>query len=349
MYDKHCRDRESTESEKPFVVRFKVPDNQKTISFNDLIRGTISFDVDQFDDFIIARSDGSPIYNLVVVVDDAHMQITHVVRGEDHISNTPKQIMLYRACGFPVPEFAHLPLILGPSGDKLSKRDAATAVLDYKKNGYLPDALFNYLVRLGWSHGDQEIFTKQELIDYFSLDHVGKKGAIFDPEKLNWLNGVYIREMDDSDLLNRIFADVLPDVKDKLSSWEQENILQLIGLYKDRVKTLKELADHLVLVHDGPQVFDPASVKKWITPETKKYLEELLKTVESVESFSESNVSNAIKGLCKQLEIKLVALAQPIRIALTGTSASPGIFALLALVGKQESVKRLSALMEHIG
>jgi len=274
MYDKHCRDN-TEEKDKPFVVRFKVPDNQKTISFNDLIRGTISFDIDQFDDFIIARSNGSPIYNLVVVVDDAYMQVTHVVRGEDHISNTPKQIMLYQACGFPVPDFAHLPLILGPSGDKLSKRDAATAVLDYKKNGYLPDALFNYLVRLGWSHGDQEIFTNQELVDYFSLDHVGKKGAIFDPEKLDWLNGVYIREMGDGDILNRTVSDVQPDLKSKLSGWQYDKILKLIGLYKERVKTLKELAGQLILVHDGPREFDQASVKKWIKPETKKYLEEL--------------------------------------------------------------------------
>ena len=350
MYDGACWECNQSETgdEKQFVVRFKVPREKEKIIFEDLIRGTITFDVDQFDDFIIARSDGTPMYNLVVVLDDAHMSVSHVIRGEDHISNTPKQIMLYQACGLSVPQFAHLPLILGPSGDRLSKRDAATSVLDYRKNGFLPEALFNYLVRLGWSHGDQEIFSRQEMISHFSLNQVGKKGAIFDPVKLAWLNGVYIRETKDSELLERTVSDVEPALYKKLTGWTEEQILTLIGLYKDRVKTLDEMIGQLVLLHNGPQKFDIDAVQKWVKPETSQHLKKLIDLFGDIDQFSEKNLSEQIKVLCKLLGIKLVALAQPIRIALTGTSASPGIFALLSIVGKQTSLDRLNGLLEYL-
>ena len=161
----------------------------------------ITIGADQLDDFIIVRSDGTPMYNFVVVIDDADMRISHVIRGEEHIANTPKQILLYQACNFALPQFAHLPMILGPDGSKLSKRDAATGVFEYRNMGYLPDALFNYLVRLGWAHGDQEVFTRDEMIKFFTFDHVGKKGAIFDQQKLDWINGVYMRNTPDQELL----------------------------------------------------------------------------------------------------------------------------------------------------
>jgi len=349
MYDGFCiKNNPEDESNKQFVVRFKVPREEKTITFTDLIRGPISFDVDQFDDFILARSDGSPMYNLVVVLDDAQMGVTHVVRGEDHISNTPKQIMLYKACGLDVPEFAHLPLILGPSGDKLSKRDAATNVLDYQANGYLPEALVNYLVRLGWSHGDQEIFTQQEMIKLFSLDHVGKTGAIFDQAKLDWLSGVYIRDLDEKELLRRLQEDVDADFLSEVSSWTTDQVLVLIHLYKERVKTLKQLRDQLLLLYNGPQEYDGAALKKWIKAETKQLLQRLVKELQVIESFQNEKISSAVKALCSELNIKLVALAQPIRIALTGTSASPGVFALLEFVGKQESIDRVTKLIEQL-
>ena len=350
MYDGACRKRQVSDKDekKSFVVRFKVPREQKSISFDDCIRGQISIDIDQFDDFIIARSDGTPMYNLVVVIDDAFMKISHVIRGEDHISNTPKQIMLYRACGFDIPKFAHLPLILGPSGDRLSKRDAATSVLDYKKDGYLPAALFNYLVRLGWSHGDQEIFTRQELVSYFSLEKVGKKGAIFDPAKLLWLNGVYLRRMESSAIERCIVKDIDPKLMNKLSNWTSAQRATLIDLYKERVKTLKDLAQQLLVLHNGPRDFDDKAIKKWIKPETKEHLERLVAVLEKTESFTHDDLAHAIKALCKDLSIKLVALAQPIRIALTGTSASPGIFVLLEIVGKKEVVNRLTALSNRL-
>jgi len=217
-----------------------------------------------------------------------------------------------------------------------------------KKNGYLAQALFNYLVRLGWSHGDQEVFSKQEMINLFSIDKVGKKGAIFDPDKLAWLNGVYIREFDGAQIIKEISANVNPQIAKLCSRWGQEELVQLADLYKERVKTLKELADHLIVVHDGPSLFNQKALTKWCTPETPNHLTHLLEMLNGLETFREQNLADGIKALCTDLGIKLVALAQPIRIALTGTSASPGIFALLALVGKQESVIRVSKLREHL-
>jgi len=349
-YDRFCKNREITpeDKNKPFVTRFKLPEDKKSITFDDLIRGPITFEIDQFDDFIIARSDGTPMYNLVVAVDDDFMNITHVIRGEDHISNTPKQIMLYEACGFKIPEFAHVPLILGPSGDKLSKRDAAVSVLEYRNQGYLSESLFNYLVRLGWSHGDQEIFTKKELISFFDLDHVGKKGAIFDIDKLLWLNGVYMREKTTQDIKKLIVNDIGFDFSNKFKSWNENKILRLIDLYKERSKTLKELVDHLILLYNGPTEFDKDAVEKWIQEKTPEHVKALIDLLNANDDFTHDVLAQSIKNLCKEFGIKLVALAQPIRIALTGGSASPGVFELLEIVGKGESVKRLKNLLEKI-
>jgi glutamyl-tRNA synthetase len=209
-YDGHCRTRlaQADDNDRSHVVRFKLPTDRNEIVFQDLIKGPITIGLDQLDDFIILRSGGYPMYNFVVVVDDAYMGITHIIRGEEHIINTPKQILLYEACEYSVPFFLFFSLILGPSGDKLSKRDGATSVVEYRREGYIPHALLNYLARLGWSHGDQEIFSLSELIEYFSLDRVGNKGAIFDFEKLAWINGMYIREMDEQSLIDAIIRDV---------------------------------------------------------------------------------------------------------------------------------------------
>lgn len=223
-YDGKCKNKKVIEGDllRPHVIRFALPYKKGAITWLDLIRGEVTFDADQLDDFIIVRSDGMPMYNFVVVIDDAFMKISHVIRGEEHISNTPKQILLYQACGYALPQFAHLSMILGPSGEKLSKRDGAVSVLEYKKMGYLPDALFNYLVRLGWAHGDQEVFTRDELIKFFTLEAVNKKGAIFDPQKLDWMNGVYIRALSDHELLMRIINDVMPDFLERVSHWDEK-------------------------------------------------------------------------------------------------------------------------------
>ena len=272
MYDRYCLGNEQ-KLDKPFVIRFKIPETTKAFSFTDLIRGPISFEKDQFDDFIIVRSDGSPTYNLVVVLDDAYMKVSHIIRGEDHIANTPKQILLYQACNLPLPEFAHLPLILGQSGQRLSKRDAATSVLDYKKSGYLPKGLLNYLVRLGWSHGDQEIFTIDELINYFSLKNIGKKGSIFDMTKLDWLNGLYIRSMQADEIISYIIEYIDKDFFSKFFQWNKEQVFAVIDAYKDRVKTLQELIEKIKLLHDGATEYDKKSVDKWVKKETISHLQ----------------------------------------------------------------------------
>ena len=346
-YDGTCRNR-SDEPDAPFVIRFKIPDEITEVSFDDLIRGGVTVARDQLDDFIIARSDGRPMYNFVVVIDDADMKITQVIRGEDHISNTPKQILLYRACGFTVPQFAHIPLILGPSGDRLSKRDGATSALEYKKMGYLPDALVNYLVRLGWAHGDQEIFSREELVKFFTLKAVGKKGSIFDIEKLNWLNGVYLREMSVQEILQYVTTELDIDIKKRLAGWDEKTISCAIDLYKERTITLRELIDELCLIHDGPAIYTESDIAKWTDGNTKSILQQLSKALQNQETFTVDACKATVKALAKQLDIKMVNIAQPIRIALIGKSSGPGVFDMLALLGKQESVERIARLRDTI-
>jgi glutamyl-tRNA synthetase len=342
-YDRMCRDKVISEEDlkKPYAIRFKLPDNVPSISFDDLIRGTITFDRDQFDDFIIMRSDGTPMYNFVVVVDDAHMRITHVLRGEDHISNTPKQILLYQACGYPLPLFGHFPMILGPDGNRLSKRDAATAVLDYKYGGFLADALCNYLVRLGWSHGDQEIFTKEELVAYFSLDHVGKKGAIFDMKKLEWMNSMYLKKLSPEALIRYIEHDVDPLFRTYFPEWNASTLAHGIDIYKERVKTLKELVCELRSLYQRTLTFDEEEIKTWDTQETRNDMKMLEDALKVQEDFSVQALSEMTKSLCARLNRALPQIAKPLRIALTGKSSSPGVFEVLALLGKNETIARL--------
>lgn len=349
-YPGTCRNRvpQASDVHKKFVVRFKVPEHEK-ISFNDLIHGEIAFESEQLDDFVLARSDGTPMYNFVVVVDDAFMRITHIIRGEEHISNTPKQILLYKACKYTLPQFAHLPLILGPDGKKLSKRQAATAVLDYKTRGYLPEALFNYLVRLGWAHGDQEIFDRQELIDYFTLAAVGKKAAIFDVQKLEWLNGMYIRQLSAHDIIERILRDVDKDFKTKTKIFNDEQMTLLVNLYKERTKVLLELAHEIIALTQAPASYDATALTTISrAPHALQQLRQLTKQLEHITPFSPEELSGNIKALSKELSIKLIDFAQPIRLALTGKVASPGVFELLSALGKHESLRRLALLIELV-
>lgn len=342
-YDGRCRTRAITSAnvDQSYVIRIKLPLDRKNIEFNDLIRGHISIDIDQLDDFIIVRSDGIPVYNFVVVIDDAMMKITHVIRGEDHIPNTPKQIILYEAFGYTLPKFAHLPLILGPHGGRLSKRDAATAVTDYKNNGYLADALCNYLVRLGWSHGDQEIFTREELISLFSLQAVGKKASMFDQAKLDWINGIYIRSTSAQALYDIIIQDVQPEFSSALSSWSQEKILQAISLYKDRVKTLKEMADDIHALYNRSSRMSSEDKERWIGQNTAEHLILFKKKIQELPEFTLDALSLQGKAVCQEVGIKLVQLAQPLRLALTGTAHGPSVFEVMMLLSKEETVKRI--------
>ncbi|MDP3889302.1 MAG: glutamate--tRNA ligase [bacterium] len=350
-YDGFCRNKQKGEyPNEPYAIRFALPTDRDEVVFDDIIRGRVAFPLNQLDDFIIVRSDGSPMYNFVVVVDDAFMNISHVIRGEDHISNTPKQIVLYEACGYEIPQFAHVPFILGPSGDRLSKRDAATSALEYCQLGYLPDALVNYLVRLGWSHGDQEVFSRQELIEYFSLDQVGKKGAIFDINKLQWLNSVYLKEKTAADLYAYILTYINPDFSNQLAHWDENHIFNVIELYKDRVHTLAQLAQEIVHLYKGPDLFDEHDVKKWVDAQALDFLKELLIQLESLDddAFSTVILSEMVKNFAKVKEAKLVTIAQPLRIALIGKSSGPGVFELLSILGKKECLRRLHAFHENM-
>lgn len=338
-YDGFCRDR-GHGSGKRHVIRLRMADTDQPLVFEDLVRGTVTIPRDQLDDFIIIRSDGSPMYNFVVVVDDAFMQITHIIRGEEHIINTPKQIALYNAFGYTVPQFAHIPLVLGPSGQKLSKREAATAVPDYRKAGYLPDALVNYLVRLGWSHGDQEIFTREELIKAFTLEGVSKSGAIFDQEKLNWVNTVYLKHCSDDELYTMLTP--YGEFKDNASS------LGLINLYRDRVATLKELANAVMVALRGPAKFAQADFDALVAAGDTQPLDLLIQRLETLELWTSDEIQQTVKDLAATLGLKMAVLAHTIRLAVIGVTSGPGAFALLALIGKQEAIRRLYALRSGI-
>ena len=351
-YDGKCRSYTPTaaDAQKSYVVRFKIPDAVSHVTFADIVRGSVKFDRDQLDDFIIARSDGRPIYNFVVVVDDAWMNITHVIRGEDHISNTPKQILLYQACGYTVPQFAHVPLILGPSGDRLSKRDGATSVEEYRKMGFLPEALLTYLVRLGWSHGDQEIFSRGELVSYFSLDHIGKKGSIFDLEKLRWVNSVYIKAAKPDELYTRIIDDVVPSVAAHVASWSGEKIYQAITLYQDRVHTLQELAAALIELHDGPGVYVPHDQMPWVHDAAVIELVGAVRFYLATEKkeMHHEQLQKAITDMVGKAGKKIGALSQPLRMALIGKTSGPGVFMLMDFLGAQECVRRIDALQAYM-
>jgi len=341
-----CRD-QPQQQDKPYVVRFKLPFDRASqqICFDDVIRGTVCVSMDQLDDFVIARSDERPMYNFVVVADDMYQGVTHIIRGEDHISNTPKQLLLYEAFGKQAPIFAHLPLILGKDGQRLSKRYAATSTEEYRDRGYLPDALLNYLVRLGWAHGDQELFSRGELIDVFSLDQVGKKGAMFDQEKLNWLNALYMRQTDNQKLFDMI-SGLRPHFDKGL--FDKEQLLVLIGLYKERCTTLVELAEQIDAFMYSPTVYDKVSCEKWVTSDTREMLLDIIDDLHAVSLFTIDNTKMVVTEYAHKHNKKLGMIAQPLRIALTGGSSSPGIFELLAVLGKQESEARLKRFVEFL-
>lgn len=343
-YDGFCRDKKNNSG----AIRFRIPDRCPAIAWHDLIRDEIRIEPDQLDDFIIVRSDGTPMYNFVVVVDDADMRISHVIRGEEHIANTPKQILLYNACNFALPQFAHLPMILGPDGSKLSKRDAATGVFEYKSAGYLPDALFNYLVRLGWAHGDQEVFTKDEMIKFFDLAHVGKKGAIFDQHKLDWINGVYMRNASDEHLLETIIKDVSPTLFTDVPRWRKDTVLVLINIYKQRAKTLKELVDDLHALYNAPSDYVQEDIAQWIGASTQQELQEVRALLNQQTTFTADALTQVCKDWTKSKNIKMPAIGQPLRLALIGKTSGPGVFELAAVLGKHETIARIDNLLNYL-
>ncbi|MEK6590678.1 MAG: glutamate--tRNA ligase [Nitrospinota bacterium] len=327
--------------DKPYAVRFKTPQEGKTV-FTDLLRGEVAFDNSELDDLIILRSDRTPTYNFCVVVDDATMNITHVIRGDDHLANTPRQIQLYKGLGYPLPQFVHLSMILGSDKARLSKRHGATSILAYRDMGYLPEAMVNYLVRLGWSHGDQEIFSMDELIKYFSLENINKSAAVFNPEKLLWVNSHYIKTGNPLRFAKEIKPLLIAEklITDN-SSVKDEDIGKVIPLLQERSKTLVEMAKGMEFYFLKEIKYDEKAVEKFFTPPIKPVFEKLIEMIEKTEDFSHSSLEGIFNKMVEEFNIKLGQIAQPVRIALTGKTVSPGIFEVLLVLGRERVIERL--------
>jgi len=343
IYDRSCRNKKPNKDDiknNSYVVRFKVDVDAESLCFEDLIRGKVSLPTEHIDDFVLSRSDGSMTYNFAVVIDDHFMKISHVIRGEDHIVNTGKQILLYQAYGWSVPQFGHVSLILGSSGQKLSKRDAAVGVQDYKDKGFLADALCNYLVRLGWSHGDQEVFTTDEMIEYFNIHDVSTHGAIFDYNKLLWLNSVYIKNKIATELCALIQQNLNLNLVARTSLWSQERREAAIDLYKDRSQTLRELVDGVMNLYQAPQVYEAESIALWVTPEAIVKLRILADELQYVH-LNKVQLQEMFKRFAKDHDTKFPTIAQLMRISLIGSSHGPGIFDMIEILGKDEMLHRL--------
>ncbi|HWP58430.1 MAG TPA: glutamate--tRNA ligase [Candidatus Acidoferrales bacterium] len=354
MYDGTCRPREAHEMAgraaelrrqgKSFTVRFRAPKEGKT-TVDDKIKGVVVFDNGELDDLVLARSDGTPTYNFCVVVDDIDMKITHIIRGDDHLANTPRQILLYQAFEKQPPEFAHVPLILGIDKARLSKRHGATSVMAYKEMGYFPEALVNYLVRLGWSHGDQEIFSRAELIEKFTLEEVGKSAGVFNPEKLLWVNFHYLK----SRPLGQLAEEVAPFIAAKGYPVPEKAWLErMIATLRERAKTLVELVDQAHYYLSDEIRWDENAVRKALTPEVKRPLEKLARALAETEPFDEAHIKEAFAKVLGEFGLALGALAQPVRVALTGSTVSPGIYEVIAVLGKKRTLERLEAALEKI-
>ena len=340
-YDGTCRERPDLPEGAPSVIRFKAP-IEGTVVVEDLLRGKVVFDIAELDDVIIQRTDGTPTYNFVVVVDDSEMGITHVIRGDDHLSNTPRQCLLYDALDFKRPQFSHISMILGQDKSRLSKRHGATSALAYRDMGYLPDAMINYLARLGWSHGDQEIFSRDELIKYFSFDSVNTSAAIFDADKLSWVNEQYIQSTPPEELAQHLEPHL---VKTGVLSGDHDlspqEIAKVIPCLNQRAKTLVEMAEKSAFFFKKEVEFDEKARNKFLTEDARPLLEKVIAGFSTLDNFSAENIETLFKKIVEEEGMKLGKLAQPVRVALTGTTVSPGIYDVILLLGKEETLKRL--------
>ncbi|MBO9357004.1 glutamate--tRNA ligase [Bordetella petrii] len=317
------------------VVRFKNPQDGAT-GWNDMVKGPISFDNTELDDLIIARPDGTPTYNFCVVVDDWDMGITHVLRGDDHVNNTPRQINILRALGATLPEYGHVPMILGPDGEKLSKRHGAVNVMDYDAQGYLPEAMVNYLARLGWSHGDDELFTREQLVQWFDTRHLSKSASQWDPKKLNWVNAHYIKQMDNAELAAR----VAPRIEKRGGNPAAVDLAAAMGLLKDRAETLEQLADAALLFC---KPFQPAAAElaeQHLTPAAREALADFAQRAAGTDWTREA-ISALIKAVLAERGLKMPQLAIPLRVAVVGQTQTPAVDAVLALIGKEAVLQRL--------
>lgn len=318
------------------VVRFKNPQTG-VVTWDDLVKGRITVANEELDDFIIARADGTPTYNFCVVVDDWDMNITHVIRGDDHVNNTPRQINLLRALGAPIPQYAHLSMILGDDGQKLSKRHGAVSVMQYEKDGYLPEAVLNYLARLGWSHGDDEIFDMTQFCQWFDLDHITPSAAQFNTEKLNWLNAHYLKQADNA----RLAAEVAKRLAARgIDTQQGPDLPAVVALYKERVATLNELADAVEYfyrqVHPAPELLE-----KHLTADVRPVLQTLAKKLANCD-WVQPVLHELIQQTVTENNLKFPKVAMPLRVMMTGTAQSPSVDAVLALLGREETLRRLA-------
>lgn len=343
-YDRTCLHRKSPHPNNPFAIRFLSPDEGKTV-VEDLIQGRVEFDNVELDDLVILRSDGLPTYNFSVVVDDATMEITHVIRGNDHLNNTPRQIQIYQALGYPLPAFGHVSMILGPDKKKLSKRHGAQSVMEYKKMGYLPQAVVNYLVRLGWSYGDQEEFTREELIEKFSLEAVGKSAAAINPGKLDWLNAQHIKKMD----LDQLREMSRPFIEAKGYSITDLGLLKKVVLsLRERVKTLVEMADLAEFYFREAIAYDEKAAEKFLGRDSASVLQQIIEALSKEAALDKERCHRLIQELAETRGVPLVRIAQPLRVALTGKTVSPPIDEVMGILGRDVVVQRLQRAIEYI-
>jgi glutamyl-tRNA synthetase len=348
-YDGTCRPAEGVISDlptgKPYTIRFRSPREGTTV-VEDAVKGNVVFDNRELDDLIIARSDGTPTYNFCVVVDDIEMAITHIIRGDDHLANTPRQIQLYQALGQPLPKFAHVPLILGTDKARLSKRHGATSVTAYRDMGYFPEAVVNYLVRLAWSYGDQEIFSREELIEKFTLENVGKAAGVFNPEKFLWVNFTYLKARP----LSQLAEEIIPFIRAKGYPVPQDKrwLEKMIATLQERAKTLVDLVDqaHFYLTDDI--AIDDKAAKKFLTSDAAKPLSKLIGRLTSLDDFSEAKIEQIFATVLQELGLSMGQLAQPVRVALTGSTISPGIHEVIAVLGKERTLQRLHTALTRL-
>lgn len=343
-YDGRCRHRTAPKEGVKPVVRFKNP-TEGDVVFDDLIRGRIAVSNEELDDLIIARSDGTPTYNFVVVVDDMDMGMTHIIRGDDHINNTPRQINILQALGAQTPLYAHVPMILGADGKRLSKRHGAVSVLQYREEGFLPQALLNYLVRLGWSHGDQEIFSREELVEKFDLGAVQKSAASFDPEKLLWINQQYLMSLPVEEVAGHLqwHCDRM-----NLDLTQGPALVDLIPEQTGRCKTLVEMVERSRYFYEEPEGYDEKAAQKNLTQEALPALEAMKQQFSALESWSAEPIHDVVKLVSESLELKMGKVAQPLRVAATGNTVSPSIDVTLVLLGREKTIARIERAIDYI-
>lgn len=348
-YDGHCRNLGLGPGEGR-CVRLKIPASGKII-FDDMVKGRISVDVSELDDMVLRRADGMPTYNMAVVVDDHEMGVTHVIRGDDHVSNTPRQILIYQALGLPVPTFGHVPMILGPDRQKLSKRHGARAVIDYETDGLIPQALASYLARLGWSHGDQELFTMDELKSYFDGKNLNPASAAFDPKKLEWCNAQFLRNMPDEELVDL----VSPFVKqcglwDYLGAAPNEKLIPLCKMFRERTTNLKELAESFrpLLVNAAMLEYAEKDKKKYFVDENRQYLQDLVTILGKLEQFDSETTENALNNYVQENGFKFKNVAPPVRTALMGFMGGSHLNEIMEFLGKKETLARLGRALKII-